>query len=295
MVDRESYIERPRQEVWCRMRLGFTVFVVLILGGGDVLAQSDRAAITGTARDTSGAVIVGAMVTATNVGNNLQSTSTTNSLGIYNVLDLPIGQYKLACTKEGFAKYQRSEVNLDVAQAAQVDIVLSVGAKSETAAVSVDPLLLETQSSSVSTNLNNDAVTELPLNVQGGRNLSAFMFAYVPGVEGNGVNPADHDFGSHIDGSLSKTKEVMIDGTSAVSQIGGYLSESSPPMEAVEEFQVTAAGIRADEGRTGGGVFRYEMKSGANAWHGSGFYYMHNEAFDARSWSNSYNEGVCLG
>ena len=98
------------------------------------------------------------------------------------------------------------------------------------------------------------------------------MFAYVPGVEGSGANPADKDFSSHINGSLSQNKEVMIDGTSAVSQIGGYLSESSPPMEAVEEFQVTSAGLRADDGRTGGGVFRYEMKSGTNAWHGSGFY-----------------------
>ena len=65
----------------------------------------------------------------------------------------------------------------------------------------------------------------------------------------------------------------MIDGTSGVSQIGGYLSESSPPMEAVQEFQVTSAGVRADDGRTGGGVFRYEMKSGTNGWHGSGFLY----------------------
>ena len=120
------------------------------------------------------------------------------------------------------------------------------------------------------------------------------MFAYVPGVEGNGTNPADKDFGSHIDGSLTNTKEVMIDGTSAVSQIGGYLSESSPPMEAVQEFQVTGAGNRADEGRTGGGVFRYEMKSGANAWHGSGFYYMHSEAFDAQSWGNKYDGVQCL-
>jgi hypothetical protein len=132
------------------------------------------------------------------------------------------------------------------------------------------------------------------LNVQGGRNLSTFMFAYVPGVEGVGNDPQSKDYASHINGSLSQNKEVMIDGTSAVSQIGGYLSESSPPMEAVEEFQVTSAGVRADEGRTGGGVFRYDLKSLTNAWHGSGFYYMHNEAFDARSWGDKYNEVACL-
>ena len=120
------------------------------------------------------------------------------------------------------------------------------------------------------------------------------MFAYVPGVEGVGSTPAEKDYSSHTDGSLSDTKEVMIDGTSGVSQIGGYLSESSPPMEAVQEFQVTSAGVRSDDGRTGGGVFRYEMKSGTNGWHGSGFLYLHNEALDARSWGDEYNEPQCL-
>src|ERR1700752_1452166 len=164
----------------------------------------------------------------------------------------------------------------------------------QTSSVTADEESLQSETSSISTNLNNAAITELPLNVQGGRNLSAFMFAYLPGVEGIGATPADQDFSSHINGSLTSTKEVMIDGTSAVSQIGGYLSESSPPMEAVQEFQVTTAGTRADEGRTGGGGFRYEMKTGTNAWHGSGFLYMHNEAFDARSWGDEYNEGPCI-
>jgi len=276
------------------MKLGLIVLMALLLSTGEMLAQSDRAAITGTITDVSGAVIAGAWLIATNVNNNLQSATATNAVGAYTLLNLPIGQYTLTCSKDGFAKYQRSGINLAISQRAEVDIVLRISATTQAAVVMADAPLLQTQTSSISTNLNNAAITELPLNVQGGRNLSAFMFAYVPGVEGGGANAASMDFDSHINGSLSSTKEVMIDGTSAVSQIGGYLSESSPPMEAVQEFQVTSAGVRADDGRTGGGVFRYEMNSGTNAWHGSGFYYMHNEAFDARSWGNKYNEGLCL-
>src|SRR5260370_23610212 len=113
------------------------------------------------------------------------------------------------------------------------------------------------------------------------------MVASGSGLEGK-------DYNSHILGSLSQNKEVMIDGTSAVSQIGGYISESSPPMEAVQEFQVTTAGIRADEGRSGGGAFRYDMKSGSSAWHGTSFVYIHNEAFDARSWGATSNRTLCL-
>jgi hypothetical protein len=270
------------------------MLVVLLLGTRDILAQSDRATITGTVKDASGALVQGARLTATDVNNNLRSTGGTNGAGRFTLLDLPIGQYTLVCTKDGFERYTRSGLHLAISEASEIDIVLTIGSKAEAVTVIGDASQLQTQTSSISTNLDNAAVTELPLNVQGGRNLSAFMFAYVPGVEGNGANPSDKDFSSHVDGSLSDTKEVMIDGTSAVSQIGGYLSESSPPMEAVQEFQVTSAGISADDGRTGGGVFRYEMKSGTNSWHGSGFYYMHNEVFDARSWGDTYNEGVCL-
>ena len=276
------------------MKLRLIIFAVLLLPSGETLAQSDLAAITGRVTDVSGAVVVGARVVATNLGNNLQFVTVTNAVGEYTLLNLPVGPYSLVCSKAGFAEYQRSGITLDIAQVAKVSIVVQVGAATTSTVVTADAPPLQTQTSSISTNINNPAITELPLNVQGGRNLAAFMFAYVPGVEGGGSTAASMDFDSHINGSLSSTKEVMIDGTSAVSQIGGYLSESSPPMEAVQEFQVTSAGIRADDGRTGGGVFRYEMKSGTNAWHGSGFYYMHNEAFDARSWGDKYNEGLCL-
>ncbi len=263
------------------------MFSVLLLAAGNVRAQSDRAAITGVVRDTTGSIIEGVQVTVTDVASSLQQAAATNEIGVYSILNLPIGEYALTCSKEGFGSYQRFGINLVIRQVAEIDILLEVGTNTQTVSVTADAPQIQTQSSSLSTNLVNSAITELPLNVQGGRNLSDFMFAFVPGVEGT-------DYNSHILGGLSQNKEVMIDGTSAVSQIGGYISESSPPMEAVQEFQVTTAGIRADEGRTGGGVFRYDMKSGSNAWHGSGFLYMHNKAFDARSWGDEFNEPQCL-
>ena len=276
------------------MKLWCALLLVFFFNAWKVLAQSDRATISGTVKDVSGALVADAQVVVTNVNNNLQSSTTTNAAGRFALLNLAIGEYTIICAKDGFEKYQHFDLDLAISQEIDLDIALTIGSKSETLTVVAEPPQLQTLTSSISTNLGNTAVTELPLNVQGGRNLATFMFDYVPGVEGNGPNPSDKDFASHINGSLSDTKEVMIDGTSAVSQIGGYLSESSPPMEAVQEFQVTSAGISADDGRTGGGVFRYEMKSGTNDWHGSGLFYMHNRDLDARSWGNIYNEAVCL-
>jgi hypothetical protein len=261
--------------------LGMALFLLT----GVLVAQSDRASITGTVRDPSGAVVPAVQVTAVNVGTSLRNTATTNELGFYTITNLPIGQYTLTFSREGFRKYEQKGIVLNVRQVAEINATLPIGATAETVEVTANAGVLQTQTATVSTNLTNDVVSTLPLNVYGGRSLSTFMFNYVPGVEGS-------DYDSHIAGSLSKTKEVMIDGTSAVSQIGGYISESSPPFEAVEEFQVSTTSIRSDEGHSGGGVFRYNLKSGTNNWHGSGFGFLHNEVFDANSWRNNYHQAV---
>ena len=261
------------------------IAMVLLLFTGVVVAQSDRASITGTVKDPSGAVVAGVEVTAVNVGTNLRTNALTNELGFYTITNLAIGQYTLTFSREGFRRFEQKGIVLNVRQVAQIDATMPIGATAETVEVNANATVLQTQTATVSTNLTNDVVSTLPLNVYGGRSLSTFMFAYVPGVEGG-------DYDSHIVGSLSKTKEVMIDGTSAVSQIGGYISESSPPFEAVEEFQVSTTSIRSDEGHSGGGVFRYNLKSGTNQWHGSAFGFLHNEIFDANSWRNNYHKAV---
>lgn len=262
------------------MRINRVVTILLLILSAAVLwAQSDRATINGQVKDATGAVVPGVEVTVTNVGTNEVRKVTTNDIGLYTIPNLPIGTYSLSLAKAGFKSFERKGLTLAVSQVAEIDVVLTTGAVSEVIEVNTAPPVLQTEDSTVSANLNNQAVTELPLNVSGSRNLSNFMFAYMPGVEGS-------DYSSHINGSMALSKEVMIDGTSAVSQLGGYISESQPPMEAVQEFQVDTAGISADAGRTGGGVFRYEMKSGTNTTHGSLFGFMHSTSLDALSAAN---------
>ncbi len=245
-------------------------------------AQSDRATITGTVKDATSAVVPGVEVQVTNVGTNDVETTTTDNDGVYRVSNLPIGNYKVVFSKNGFKNLERKGITLLVSQAATIDVVMQVGATGETIEVTAPAPILQSENTTISTNLTNDAISALPINVQGSRNLSNFMFQFVPGVEGD-------DYSSHINGGIALTKEVMIDGSSAVSQLGGYISESQPPMEAVQEFQVDSAGISGDAGRSGGGVFRYEMKSGTNNLHGSLFGFMHSTALDALSAQSHLN------
>ena len=224
-------------------------------------------------------MIPGVQVRVTNVGTNAVETTTTDNTGYYRIINLPIGNYTVNLSKTGFKKLERKGITLLISQVAEIDATLQVGATTETVEVTSAAPILQTEDSTLSSNLNGEAVSELPLNVQGGRSLSNFMFAYLPGVEGS-------DYSSHINGGMAMTKEVLIDGTSAVSQLGGYISESQPPMEAVQEFEADTTGISADAGRSGGGVFKYELKSGTNKIHGSAFGFMHSTGLDALSASN---------
>jgi hypothetical protein len=241
-----------------------------------IFAQSDRATIVGTVKDASSAVIPGVQVTATNVGTGEVRTTTTDNAGFYRVQNLPIGHYSVSFSKNGFETLERQGLTLLISQVAEIDVTLQVGATTETVEVTAATPILQADDSQVSTNLDAEAETELPLNVQGSRNLSNFIFDYVPGAEGS-------DYSSHINGGMAMTKEVLIDGTSAVSQLGGYISESQPPMEAVHESEVDTVGISADAGRSGGGVFKYELKSGTNQYHGSAFGFLHSTDLDALS------------
>src|SRR5574340_836891 len=86
------------------------------------------------------------------------------------------------------------------------------------------------------------------------------------------------------------SKEVYIDGISATAQIQGHIGESSPTMEAVQEFKVQTSGMSAEYGRTSGGVFNFALKSGTNRFSGSAFYYGRNEALNANTWMNNWNK-----
>ncbi len=245
------------------------------------LAQSGRGTITGVVRDASGSLVPGAAVTATNRGTNAVTTVTTNADGLYSLRNLPIGTYSVNFTLSGFLPYTQEGIALGLGETITLDHTLTVGGLAEAVTVNADTALLNRSNPEIGTSMASDIVTNLPLNFAGGRSLENFAYAIAPSVEGN-------NWTSHINGGADFTKEVVLDGTSAVIQIGGHIGESSPSMEAVEEFTVQTSGIPAEYGRTAGGVFNFSLKSGTNQFRGSAYGYLRNEALNANTWQNNY-------
>jgi hypothetical protein len=265
------------------------VFCLVMLGSTRIWAQANRATITGTVTDTSGAVVVGAQVVARNVDTGVETGTVSNSNGIYSVLNLPPGTYSLSVTREGFKPLEFEHITLILDQVAKLNAALVVGATAEAVTVTSVSPVLETETSTMGTNLNGDVVTDLPLNVYGGRQAEYFAVALTPGY-----SPLSDPYLAVINGNQGFTKDFTVDGTSGTANLQGDVFESGPSMEAIEELHAETSGLSAKNGITNGGVIMLNLKSGTNKFHGSVFGYGHNELLDANTYDNNALMKLCL-
>ena len=244
--------------------------------------QANRATITGTVTDTTGAILPGVEVTATNTGTNVPAKTMSNQVGIYVIPNLFPGPYAVEFKKEGFEALLHPSITLESTEVARIDAALKVGAVSSTVTVTGDAPVLDLERPSIGTNMKGSVVEELPLSIYGGgRLVENFAVAITPGY-----SPYSSSYGAVINGGQWFTKDYTIDGTSATGDIPGNSEQTGPGMEAVQEMQAQTSGLDAQSSITGGGVIAFNLKSGTNKLHGSALLYGVNELFDANTWNN---------
>lgn len=255
-------------------------FVVVCLAASAPLgAQVNRATISGTVTDPSGAAIPGVAVTITDE-SGLAYTAQTNTAGQYTVPSLPVGAYAAKFEIAGFKTLVRNNLTVQVSQTLRLDAELEVGQLTETVSVSGSPQLIQSETPDVGTTVTREYLTALPLSMGGGRYPETFAYKLSPGVEGG-------TWTSRINGSPAFSKEVLLEGASVTTYLSGHFGESSVSMEALHEFKIQTSGLSAEYGRTAGGVFNFVMRSGQNQPHGTGFGTIRNEALNANSFINN--------
>jgi hypothetical protein len=163
----------------------WALLVLLLCAGTPVLGQSDRATITGTVTDTSGAVVPDATVTAIDPSTKAAYTTKTNGNGVYSIPGLPIGVYTLKVEHAGFQNYLQTGIAPEVTQVMQVNAHLQIGSTSQTVMVSGGVPLLQTQTSNEATTMEQTAIQELPLNAYGGRSATQLILSTTPNVGAN--------------------------------------------------------------------------------------------------------------
>src|ERR1051326_4001562 len=140
--------------------------LILLLASSNAWAQT-TAQISGVVKDSSGGVLPGVTVTATQTETGLKRDATTEVDGTYVLLNLPPGPYRLEATLQGFRSFQQTGITLQVGATPTINVTMAVGQISETITVQASTPLVETRNLGVGQVMTNKQVVELPLN---GRN-----------------------------------------------------------------------------------------------------------------------------
>jgi Carboxypeptidase regulatory-like domain/TonB dependent receptor/TonB-dependent Receptor Plug Domain len=270
--------------------------LALFVTSATAVAQTEGARISGRVTDVSGAVIAGAVCTVTDIDTNISVSTATNDDGIYVLTGLHPAHYRLTIEKDGFRTVVQPSLELYAQDAANENFMLALGPRTESITVDGNIPLLQTQSASVSTVVNQQFVDNMPLN---GRSFQSLISA-APGVVFTSTqNDGPGQFS--VNGQRSDSNYFTVDGVSAnfgvqVGQLSQALGGMIPAftsqggtngfvsVDDMQEFRIQTSSYEAEFGRTSGAQVSIVTKAGTNKFHGTAFDYLRNDIFDARNY-----------
>jgi hypothetical protein len=240
------------------------------------VAQRLDGTLRGTVVDSSGAVIPGADITASNQETGVQQTTKTTSSGAYVFPNLLVGTYTVRVAAKGFTQFERKDVQVLPNQVITADANLKVGGETTTIEVTTGGETVQTTTSQLSNDFGARAVSDLPSPGLGGGPLNLALLAPNTTTQGAGVLGE----GGSIGGARPRLNSFTIDGVDDNRvDVTGHTSEVIP--EAVADFNLVTNMFSAELGHSAGGQFNIITKSGTNKWHGSAWEFNNNRNFNA--------------
>jgi hypothetical protein len=251
-------------------------------------AFSQTAQVTGRVTDTSGAVVPGAKVAATNIETGVARESVSNDAGNYLIMGLLPGRYRVTAEAAGFKLMRREPVILEVDQVGRIDFSMEVGEVRESVSVEASAVLLDSATSTIGTLVENKQIVELPLN---GRD-PIDLLSLSPGIRTQsgfggrqavgGTNPSGTWSNFSFSGGLAGSNVIMVEGL-ALDLAQMNWPSYVPPVEATQEFRVQTNKFSAEYGRTSGAVVNFSIKSGTNQLHGNLLDFWRNTVLNANN------------
>jgi outer membrane receptor protein involved in Fe transport len=231
------------------------------------VAQTSQGTLTGVVRDSSGAVIVDASVSATNVGTGDIRTTKTNSLGAYRLDAVPPGQYILHVEASGFEQFEAKNVTVQPSLLVSYDLVLKLGHVEQTVTVTESEVLLDKENGSLSSTISGEAMAKLPIFTLN----PVEVLTTVPGVQvvaNSGFSNGDN---IQVSGARPRGNNFMIDGEEINdATIAGQAVQPNIP-DMYSDIVVYTHNPPAEFGRASGGVVNMITKGGSNTFHGTGW------------------------
>jgi outer membrane receptor protein involved in Fe transport len=271
----------------------FVILAISILGAGQSYAQVSGATLTGTVKDSSGAVIPNAQVAITDVATGVTRTVSPGGAGLYTAPNLLPGTYEIRITATGFSTQVQKGITLTVGAQQVLDFTMRVGQVSQTVEVTTEAPTVELTSSTLSAVVNATTVRELPLNGRSWTDLAILQ----PGVVSAQTHAAvdvNRGYGSQlsISGARPQQNNYRLDGISINDYSNGgpgSVLGQNLGVEAIQEFSVLTSNYSAEYGKTSGGVVNAISRSGTNQFHGSVYEFLRNSAMDADNFFDNAN------
>jgi hypothetical protein len=272
--------------------VGCLLAAMLLLSAA--FAQTVTGSITGVVTDPSGAVILGANVTAENSATSVKTLATTNASGVYTIRFLPIGTYTLTVEATGFSTQKIPPFALEIDQAAKINASLKIGASNSVEVRADIHPILNTTDSSLGNTISATEIENIPLN---GRNFSSLTL-YQPGAVdtdpqgmtgNNAIERETYNNGTaSINGNRAQANYYTLEGAD-LNEPQNNLIAYNPAPDAIAEVRVISANAPATYGNANGGAVVTILKSGTNSYHGSAYGLLQNHKLDANSWGNNHD------
>lgn len=253
--------------------------------------------ISGIVRDPSGAVLPGVRIVATNRATGVTATVTTDAVGFYSLQALPVGNYDVQFSRQGFKTNVQSGLELKINDVLRIDVTLAVGDVTEKVTVAADIVQPETVSTQMGQVITEEKILTTPLSARSYTDLLALQPGVIPVTSGlsggmggqftstgfaiqqvsgdlnagnfsvNGMREADNGF--LLNGAT--VQEAAFSGTAAI-----------PNLDSIQEFRIITNSYDAEYGNYSGGQINVTTKSGTSEFHGSAFEFLRNTALDAK-------------
>jgi hypothetical protein len=272
---------RPQTGRFQQRLTAVAVFCVTLLFAVQAAAQQATARIVGTITDQQGAVVPGVKVTVTNTATNVPASTTTDKSGFFQVLDLPIGTYRIVASHEGFRPLEMMTAPLEINQSFRADLKLEVGTTKEEVIVEAQGSGVETVNPTLGQSVTSRPIVDMPLN---GRNVLTLALLQ-PGVTEDNPDDSSASQGFNVGGGRTDSVTYLLDGGVNNDLLNNGVVYNPNP-DAVAEFRILTSNYTAEYGRNGAGVISVVTKSGTNQIHGSLFDFVRNTDFDANSYFN---------
>jgi hypothetical protein len=236
--------------------------------------------ISGTVKDSSGAVIAGAQVTATQTDTDFKRNTVTDDSGYYVLTNLPLGPYRLEASKMGFRNYVQTGIVLQVGTAPEIPVTMGVGQVSESIEVEANVSQVETRSIGVGSVIENQRILDLPLNGRQPTDLITLGGSSVQTGLSAGYGMRTGALISVAGGSIEGV-QYNWDGAPNINTLDGS-GMPLPFPDALQEFKVSTSVQDASSSGHSGATVNSVTKSGSNAFHGDLFEFVRNYGANAR-------------